>query len=83
MLVVVDDMSKYPEVEIVASTTASDTIPKFEKILATHGMIRELRTDNGPPFRGQEFADYVSARGIRHRRITPRCPKPTGKQSAS
>ena len=35
----VDDMSKYPEVEIVTSTAAAEIIPKIEKILATHGMI--------------------------------------------
>ena len=78
MLVVVDDMSKYPKVEIVASTAAADTISKFKKILATHGMIRELWTDNGPPFAGQEFADYLSSKGIWHRRVTPRWPQANG-----
>ena len=45
MLVVMDDHSRYPEVEIVSSTGAGETIAKLEKIMATHGLIRELITD--------------------------------------
>ena len=48
MLVVMDDYSRYPEVEIVSSTGAAESIARLEKIMATHGLIRELRTDNRP-----------------------------------
>jgi len=40
VLVVLDAYSKYPEVEIVSSVAAKDTIPALERIFATHG-IRE------------------------------------------
>ena len=72
MLVVIDDYSKYPEVEIVQSTSAEETIPKIEKIIATHGLIKEIRTDNGPPFTSQEWATYLHSRNTAHRKITPR-----------
>ena len=78
MLVVMDDFSRYPEVEIVSSTGAAETISKFEKIMATHGLIRELRTDNGPPFNGQEWADYLRSKHTKHRKITPRWPQANG-----
>ena len=57
MLVVMEDFSRYPEVEIESSTGSTETITKLEKIMATHRLIRELRTDNGPPFNGQEWTD--------------------------
>ncbi|KAJ1173983.1 hypothetical protein NDU88_005807 [Pleurodeles waltl] len=50
MLVVIDNFSKYQEVEVLESTMTEQTMPRIEKILATHGLIQELRTENGPPF---------------------------------
>ena len=66
-----DDYSKYPEVEIVTSTNASETTAKMEKIMATHGLIKELRINNGPPFQGQEWVEYRQAKNTKHRKITP------------
>ncbi|KAJ1160322.1 hypothetical protein NDU88_000824 [Pleurodeles waltl] len=71
VLVVIDDFSKYPEVKILDTTTAERVIPCFEKIMASHGIFQELRTDNGPPFSSQEFADYLALHGIEHHKITP------------
>ncbi|KAJ1082156.1 hypothetical protein NDU88_002326 [Pleurodeles waltl] len=50
MLIMMDDYSRYPEVEIVPTTSAAVVIPKVEKMMATHGLFSEVRTDNGPPF---------------------------------
>ena len=49
-LLVMDDYSRFPELEIVSSTSAEEVIPKFDRILATHGIPEEVRSDNGPPF---------------------------------
>ena len=56
MLVMVDDYSKYPEVEIVNTLSTNEVLQKLEKIMATHRVLIELRTDNGPPFHVQEMA---------------------------
>ena len=37
---VLDADSKYPEVEIVSSIAASDTIAALERIFAAHGKVR-------------------------------------------
>ena len=50
VLVVIDAYSKFPEVEIIHSTSAQATIPKLDRIFATHGSPRLIKTDNGPPF---------------------------------
>ena len=73
-----DDFSLYPEVEIVSSTNAVESITKMEKIMVTHGLIGEPRTDNGPPFISQEWADYMQSKNTKHRRITPRWPQANG-----
>ena len=62
----------------MASTSAEDTIPKMEKIMATHGLIGELKTDNGPPFTSHEWANYFRSHSTKHRKITPRWPQANG-----
>ena len=53
LLLVMDTYNRYPEVEIVKSTSATETIPMFETLFATHGIPSELKTDNGPPFQSE------------------------------
>ena len=49
LLVIIDQYSHFPEVEILRSTAASATIPKLDSIFAPHGYPIKVRTDNGPP----------------------------------
>jgi hypothetical protein len=74
-LVVLDEYSRFPVVELVRSTSARSVIPVFDQIFATHGMPETLKTDNGPPFQGFEFRKFMQYCGIRHRRITPLWPR--------
>ncbi|KAJ1091951.1 hypothetical protein NDU88_005065 [Pleurodeles waltl] len=60
MLILIDDFFRYPKVEIVASTSTSEVIPKMEKVMAIYGLIDELRTDNGLPFNSWEWAKKSS-----------------------
>ncbi|KAJ1208059.1 hypothetical protein NDU88_003449 [Pleurodeles waltl] len=78
MLVVTNDFSKYPEVEILDTSTAGQVIPRLEKIKATHGLIQELRTDNGLPFSSQEFAEYLVRRSVVYRKIASCWPEANG-----
>ena len=64
LLVVVDTSSKFPEIEVVNSTEAKACIPKLDKIFAMHGIPTKLKSDNGPPFNGKEFENYVKTLGI-------------------
>lgn len=75
LLVVIDAYSRFPEVEIVRSTSAATTIPKLERIFATHGIPTILCSDNGPPFTSHEFKEYTKNNGIKHRKITPLWPQ--------
>ncbi|XP_022803357.1 uncharacterized protein K02A2.6-like [Stylophora pistillata] len=68
LLVVVDDYSRYPEVEI----------PHPDSIFSRQGIPNVVRTDNGPPFNSQDFHLYATHLGFKHRKVTPAWPKANG-----
>ena len=74
LLVLIDDYSRYPFVEIIDSVSARTVIPKLDHILAMRGIPQVIRSDNGPPFNGEEFRQYALRTGFRHRKITPLWP---------
>eukprot|EP00794_Sanderia_malayensis_P020816 gene20816-biopygen15351 len=78
LVVVIDDYSRFPEVEILKSTKASILIPKLDQIFAIHGIPEVTKSDNGPSFNGNEFQWYVSALGIKHEPVTLRWPQANG-----
>ena len=61
---VIDTYTKFPEVEIVHSTSIQAITPKLDRIFATHGIPAKLTSDNGPPFNGAEFERYMKALNI-------------------
>ena len=47
-------------VEIVPSASAKLVLPKLEEIFLHQGILATVKTDNGPPFKGEEFANFMS-----------------------
>ena len=78
VLVVIDEYSRFPEVEIVNSTTAKETIRAMEKMFAEHGTPESMKTDNGPPFQSLEFKEFCAEKGFNHHRVTPLWPEGNG-----
>lgn len=78
ILVVIDDFSRFPEVEIVTSTAASSVIPKLDSMFARHGIPDVLKSDNGPPFNGSELTKFAQYLGFQHKKITPIWPCANG-----
>jgi len=75
LLVVIDAYSRFPKFEIVHSTTGKGTISKLDHIFTTHGIPKVLKSDNGPPFFGEEFKVHMQENGIKHQKITPLWPQ--------
>ena len=71
LLVVTDAYSRFPEVEIVKSTSAVSTIAKFERIFATHRLPHIIKSDNSLPFNSNDIRLYMKKNGIKHQRIIP------------
>ena len=78
LLVVIDEYSRFPEVEIVKSTSAKSVIPRLDAIFARQGIPNELKTDNGPPFNGTEFSNFAKYLGFHHRKVQPLWPRANG-----
>jgi len=78
LLLVIDDYSRFPFVEPVSSTSANAVIPKLDQLFATFGTPRVVKSDNGPPFNGEEFAKFARVLGFKHRKVTPLWPRANG-----
>lgn len=78
LLVLTDDYSRYPVVEIINSTRAEIVIPILDKILSQFGVPETIRSDNGAPFSSEQFQQYAKYMGFNHRRITPYHPRANG-----
>ena len=70
LLVVHDDFSRYPIVTAVNSTAFCNVGNELNVILTAFGIPAIIRTDNGPPFNGKEWAAYYNKTGFRHRKVT-------------
>ncbi|XP_033122517.1 uncharacterized protein K02A2.6-like, partial [Anneissia japonica] len=78
LLVVIDEYSRFPEVEIVRSLAAKTVIPVLDKLFSSRGIPDKFKTDNGPPFNGDEFKAFARGLGFKHQRITPCWPEANG-----
>jgi transposase InsO family protein len=73
--VVIDGRTRFPEVEIVKSTSASSTIPQLHRIFSTHGLPKKIITDNGRPFTSYEIQKFMNDNKIHQHKITPLWPQ--------
>ena len=78
ILVVVDYYSRYYEIDIMKSTVASRVIESLEEMFSRHGLLESMTSDHGPQFIAPEFATYMEHQGIRHHRVTVKCPQANG-----
>ena len=57
-LVMVDSHSKWLDVQIMQSITAEKTIEKLQSIFSTHGLPKQIVTDNGTLFTSEKFKQF-------------------------
>ena len=74
LLVITDAHSKWPEVQIMTSTTASKTIEVLCELFARFGLPEQLVSDNGPQFVSDEFKTFLKGNGVKHLRSAPYHP---------
>ncbi len=77
-LVLVDAFSKWMDVHIMQSITASKTIEVLSMVFATHGLPQKVVTDNGPTFTSTEFTDFMTGNGIKLVHSAPYHPSTNG-----
>ena len=57
--VIIDSHTKFPVVELVDSTAFPNIGKTLDKVFSLLGTPEEIKTDNGPPFQGQDFQTYL------------------------
>jgi transposase InsO family protein len=75
LLVITDEYSRYPIVEVVRTTSAESTINVLDRVFAMFGFPRKIKTDNGPPFSGHAWREFLESCGVKHRKVTPLWPQ--------
>uniref|UniRef100_A0A1I8GN44 CCHC-type domain-containing protein n=1 Tax=Macrostomum lignano TaxID=282301 RepID=A0A1I8GN44_9PLAT len=78
LLVTTDLYSKFPEINIVSSTSAEAVLPHLKTLFSRYGIPQEIISDNGPPFNSAEFHNFLAEHGVKHRRICPLHPEANG-----
>ena len=73
-LVVIDEYSRFADIDFTTSTSAKATIPELDRIFSSYGILLHLKSDNGAPFNSDMFSDYCKFMGIEHHTITPLHP---------
>src|ERR1043165_4384482 len=63
LMVMYDEYSRFPVVDLISSLTATTVIPRIDKIFSEYGIPKTLKSDNGPPFNGKEFEIFSSNLG--------------------
>ena len=58
VLVVIDEYSRFAEIDFTKSTSANATIPKLDRMYSSYGIPYQLKSDNGAPFNLKAFSDY-------------------------
>ena len=79
MVVVVDGLSKFLEVEIMPNVTTETTIEKLRDLFARFGIPERLVSDNGAQFSSCEFTEFTKRNGIKHILVAPYTQDQTGR----
>ena len=75
LLVMVDEFSRYPIVEVVRNTAAETVVPVVDNVFSTFDYPEVIKSDNGPPSNGHLWREFLQENGVRHRKITPLWPQ--------
>lgn len=78
ILVVIDLRSRFAMAYPVKSTGFEHTRAVLDAVFEREGFPRAMKSDNGPPFNGEEYSKYCSERGIQTVFSTPFFPQQNG-----
>ena len=76
--VIIDQYFKYPEVDLVTSTSFKKLKPVLDRVFATHRFPEAVTTGNDPRYSSYEMEKYAKAKGFRLTPVTPDDPQCNG-----
>ena len=68
--VLCDNYSRWPEVEIVKSTSFEKLQPVLDRSFSLHGIPESITHDQGPPYNSRAWTDYAKEKGFESRACT-------------
>ena len=77
-LVLVDAFSRWPEVHLMSSTTATEVMKRLRRTFSQEGVPNTLVSDNGPQFACEEMEKWLSHIGCKHILTPPYHPRSNG-----
>lgn len=77
-LLVSDAYSRWPEVKLMTSTTATATVDVMRGLFAAYGLPQVVVSDNGPQLVSREFETFLEANGVKHIKSAPYNPASNG-----
>ena len=77
-LLAVDYYSRFPEVIKLSSTVSTSVIAALKTLFARYGIPEILRSDNGPQYSSEEFAQFMKSYSIEHITSSPKFPQSNG-----
>ena len=76
--VIVDALSKWPEIFILKNITARLTVKTLENVFSKYGYPKMIVSDNGTQFTSVEFREMCLLNGINHVKTAPYHPQSNG-----
>ena len=75
IMVLMEEYSRFPIVEILSSINAKTVIPVLDKIFSEVGVPLTLKSDNGAPMNSAEFKQFADYLGYRHPESNAQCER--------
>lgn len=82
-VIVVDNLTKYWDVEELTETSAQTTILQTKKIFSRHGVPEFVISDNGPQYTSGEYKKFSEEWNFQHHTSSPHYPKGNGTAEAA
>ena len=76
--IIIDQYSKFPEVDIVRSTSFNKLRPILDRVFACHGIPDTLSSDNGSPYHSHDLEMYAKEMGFSIKPVSPEDPQCNG-----
>ena len=76
--IIIDQYSKFPEVDIVRSTSFNKLRPVLDRVFSCHGIPETLSCDNGSPYPSLDMEMYAKEMGFSVTPVTPKDPQCNG-----
>ncbi|XP_037811061.1 uncharacterized protein K02A2.6-like [Lucilia sericata] len=77
-LVIVDALSKWPEIIATKTITTQQTIQILREVFARFGLPEIVVSDNGTQFKSSQFEEFMQQNGIKHICSSPYYPMSNG-----